>query len=380
MAQFYAQRDPRQDIYGDIGHLLGAGLGGLGQYAAQEFQKPAKIKELEDSGLFTPEESRLYANMPPQQLSQIVQQKMKLKQQQQSDAAIANIFGGGQQPQQPDLFSLPGGDIQQRLGAGLGGPQQAPQPQQGMSPEHEQEIVQRTKGMTPEQIDQVLQSSQIPMNTKKQIYDILDKQRANEFKERSHQENKQLKERGQELQQEAPQRAQMVKEVAELEKAGRSAKNLIAGFKNLKVAARNPELRTGLWKQALDKFNLGEFGQSPISFVVDKMIQDINFASASSTTTPGKMTSSLLKNIARANPSVFSEPEGIEAMADLKIYGSKIQEAVQKEIDTIREKSTRGLLPLDTISKAYKAAAPRIEKLHEKELKVVERLNKIPKP
>ena len=378
MAIYNAPYDPRGEKFGIMGNVLGQTLGALGGYAMHEYQKPEKIKRFKSFGA-TDEQANALANSPESTQTAWLRESMKMQNTQQKNAMIGNILGGGGQTQQPDLMSLPGGNISERLG-GLGAPQQEQSQGRTLTPEQENNIIQASEGMSPQQIDEILKSGILNLNEINQVQGILDRKKAQQFKERAHEENKEIKAREQELKQEAPQRAQMVKEVAEIEKAGRSAKNLIAGFKNLKVASRDPELRTGLWKQALDRFGFGEMGQSPISFGGDKMIQDINFASASSVTTPGKMTASLLENVARANPSVFTEPEGIEAMADLKIYGSKIQEEVQKQIDKIRESSPRGLLPIDTVSKAYKAAQPKIEKLHEKELKVVERLAKAPKP
>ncbi len=376
MAQYFAPADPQDQTY----NVLGSILGGLGNYAVHEYQKPERIKHFIDSGA-SEAEAKILVNMPVQQQSQWMQQKMKMQRDQEKNSILGSLMGGGTMQQ----TGIPGGDINQRL-MSLGNPiqlnNQMQQPEQPATPlfnkQQEKEIVQKSKNMTPEQIDQVLRSGMFNLNEINQIKSIIDRERALEFKQQAHKENKELKQSAQEQKLEAPQRNQMVKEVAELEKAGRAAKGLISGFKHLKVAARDPNLRTGLWKQALDKFNLGEFGQSPISFVVDKMIGDINFASASTTTTPGKMTASILEQVARVNPSVFSQPEGIEAMADLKIYGAKVQEEVQKQIDKIRDKSPKGLLPLDTVSKAYKAAMPKIEKLHEKELKVVKRLSEVP--
>lgn len=193
MAIYNAPYDPRGEKFGIMGDILGQTLGALGGYAKQEYQKPSKIKELENSGYFTPEEAKWAVNLPPQQLSQIVQQKMKMQQQQQKNSMIGNILGGAGQ-QQPNLMSLPGGNIQERLGGLGGGEQQAPQ-QRILSPEQEDSIVQAAKGMSPQQIDEILRSGILNLNEINQVQGILDRKQAQQFKERAHGENKVSKEK-----------------------------------------------------------------------------------------------------------------------------------------------------------------------------------------
>lgn len=243
MAQYFAPPDAGNPMYG----ILGGVLGGLGGYAMSESQKPAKIKQFESFGA-SPEQARALASAPESTQTAWLRESMKMQRQKQSDAAIAGIFGGGQQQQQPNLNSLPGGNIAQRLGS-LGGQQQAPQSSQGMTPEQEQNIIQKTKGMTPEQIDQVLKSAEIPMNTKTQIYNILDKQRAAEFKERFHQENKASKEKTEAFKITAPYRAELAKE-------SENSDHLVGVLKEMKKLSDSGKMTDTSLLEGLEKIGM----------------------------------------------------------------------------------------------------------------------------
>lgn len=197
MAQYFAPADPQDQTY----NVLGTILGGLGGYAVHEYQKPERIKHFKEAGA-TDAEAQILVNMPVQQQSQWMQQKMKMKREEEKNAILGRILGGGQSSIENQPIGIPGGDINQRL-MNLGNPIQLPgqmqQQEQPATPlftkEQEKQIVQKSKNLSPEQIDQVLRSGQFNLNEINQIKGIIDRERSLELKKQIHEENKTSKEK-----------------------------------------------------------------------------------------------------------------------------------------------------------------------------------------
>lgn len=346
MAQYFAPQDPRQDKYGQIGEILGHALGGLGGYVSNEYQKPQKIKQFMDAGA-TDAEANMLVNMPPQQQMQFFQQKMKMQQQQQENATIANIFGGGQQQpqQQPDLQSLPGGDINQRLSHLAGGRQPVPQQPAVLTPEQEQVIVQKTKGMTPQQIDEVLRSPEIPMHTKKQIYDILDKQRASEFKERAHEENKAAKDKSLTSKEKTEAYKVTAPYRAELAKEAESTDHLIDVLKQQKQLSESGKMTHSGYLEFLEKTGL-DFNalKSPETEQYQALEKD--FLKDLKNVFGGKVSNLEMSTFLKGIPKATNTPEGRKRITkQLDSY----YKAKQLKFRTARKiiKDNGGTPPLD---------------------------------
>lgn len=354
-------------VGGDLSNLLGAGLGGLAQYGMQEFQKPGKIDQFKQLG-FSEGEAQALVNLPPVQQSQFIKEKMKQGEQQQKLAALG-LIGGQQQIQAPAQQIVQGVETfqpqQEPSAAAISEPDQTAQDKEALK--------ENIKLLSPDEQRQILYSGLFNTQEIAQFERVIAQGEKQKLAEKTFSQ----KEQSQRQRLEMPQRNQLVKDVAEIQKEGRLAVRKIADFKSLKAATRDPQLRTGAFKQALDLFGMGDLFQAPIDFVAEKIVGDINLASLSSLTTPGKATAQLLKEVAKVNPTLFSQPEGIEAMSDLKIYAEKIKKRVSSEIDKIRDKARDNILPLNAISKAYENAKPFIKQMHQKEYNVVKKLSEI---
>ena len=90
MAQFFAPQEP--DMYSDLGSILGAGLGGVGKYAINAYQRPANLQKLIQGGA-TPAEAEMLVDMPQAQQMQFFIQKMKQSREDAKRAGLGNVLG-----------------------------------------------------------------------------------------------------------------------------------------------------------------------------------------------------------------------------------------------------------------------------------------------
>ena len=116
-------------------------------------------------------------------------------------------------------------------------------------------------------------------------------------------------------QEEAPQRKIVAEEANKIQKRAQEADRIITDLKSLKKLADSPDLRAGKSRQLLDQFGLANFWEQPVSNVADKLIGDLNLASVSTLTTPGRVSSSLLQEVSKTNPSLLMTPTGIKNTA-----------------------------------------------------------------
>ncbi len=335
---------PTGDRYGAIGSTIGSLLSGLGSVGAgaithsQEKRKEQEIKDFLVSQGYSEEDAKRLASLGPQVVGQIMQEKMKQQTRAQQVQGFTEAFRG----QGPGAIS------------------QAPE--EGAP----------TQLSTDQIMQQAAQSGLYGPNQIIQLQRTLQEKEKLAFQREQFQQIRQLKE-------EAPQRAQMVKEVAVAVQSDKVADRKIADLERLVSIADDPSLRAGGWKQALDRWGIGDLFQSPITHVADKLIGDINLASLSEVTTPGKATAQILREIAKTNPSLVQTPDAIKVISKIKILAAKVDKAIGTALRKIEAKSPRGFLPIDTISKARKLAEPEIEEIHEKQKDLAKSLRALSK-
>lgn len=334
MAIQFLQRPDDSRQYEAIGLGLGSLLSGLGSYGIQKIMgdEDQEVKRLVDAQIMSPEQAKIYKKMrTPQERSSFMNQIIKQNETARKDAIFREEMARAQ--------GMPiASNLEKNLGS-LGG----------------------------EQIQ-----AQMPFDTFQSAQRLLaqgvDPQRVNLLANlTTGQEKLALQKEALQAKKEAPHRAQVAKQIAEYQRKAELADRLLVDYKSMKSLADHPELRTGVKQQFFSLFNIPEALQSDASFVADKLIGDITLASASSLTTPGKMTAQLLKQIAKINPSRLSTPQGIKDTLTLKEMSARVEKIVGDKISEIVEKSPNGIPPINIIQRAQKEARPEIEKIHEEQ-------------
>lgn len=134
-------------------------------------------------------------------------------------------------------------------------------------------------------------------------------------------------------------------------------------YKSLVEIAKNPEsLRIGSGRQLLDKFGLGNFWQSPLSDVVDKLVNRIIVNESQTTHGATANTIQGLANIKASVPNLMQNPEAFEAIANALYYTSEAQYIESKELDRL---AAKGVEP-DTIQQRNKITKPMTKELHKR--------------
>ena len=97
----------------DFGSLLGSSLGsGIGQLAQQKIHQMQTRKGLE--GLLGPDMARQISQLPPEIAKQVINQKLKAAQQQETYNRFQQQYGGQQQGAKPGLETILAGSQQQQ--------------------------------------------------------------------------------------------------------------------------------------------------------------------------------------------------------------------------------------------------------------------------
>lgn len=187
-------------------------------------------------------------------------------------------------------------------------------------------------------------------------------------------EKEELQREGLRIREEAPERKIVTEEAKKIRDRARTADQKIADYKSLKKLAESGELRTGYARQLLDRFGLAGFWQQPASDVAEKLIGDINLASLTDVSTPGRVTARMLEQIAKTNPSLMMTDDGMKYTADVRIIGEKIQKQINAELNKIKQENKGKPLPLDAVDKAIDRAQPKINALHKKQQNLVEKI------
>ena len=379
MAQFYAQHDPRNDIYGTLGQATGSALGALGSYAASEYQKPAKIQGFMQLGASEQEASAL-ANAAPQVQAQWVQQKMKMQREQETNSMFGNLISGisGSPTNEQQPMGLPGGDIQQRLGA-LSGPmmqpmqQQEPQQESGYSPDQQKQIVQMTKKMSPEQIDQVLKSGRLNPNQINQFKAILDREREFEFKERAHGEKQTQRQREQEEARTERQQKLQRKDIHDTTKKwkedSKKADSDIHALEEMRILRENPEDFTpSMLRRGMTKLGLGEFFKGAKEEAYGKITEGLVMERAAELASTGKMTAALLDRVRQRFPSLENTSEGAEVISNILSRESEEKKVYNTVYNELRKQGgwKKSQEPIDILEQVEEMAAPIIEEMRKK--------------
>lgn len=175
--------------------------------------------------------------------------------------------------------------------------------------------------------------------------------------------------------QEAPERKMVVEQADQLIKRIPTADKAIEDFKSLKKLAQSGKLRTGGKRQLFKLFGAEDFLQGPASDVAEKLIGDITAQSMMNVSQTGQITDQKLKQIQKTNPSLLSTDNGIIAMSDMRIIGEEIAKQPGIELQKLKKQYGAKALPLNAVDLAYENAQPKIEKLHERQQRLVDSLS-----
>lgn len=176
------------------------------------------------------------------------------------------------------------------------------------------------------------------------------------------------------VRQEGPERRILAEESQRIAKGLENSNRKINDFKALIKLSESGDLRSGKFRQGLDKVGLGDFWQNPTSDVAEKLIGDINIASMLDLSETGQITDQKLKQIAKTNPSLMMTPQGLKSTAQIRILGEQAQKQVGEELKKIRKENPGKVLPIDAIEIARERAEPKIEQIHAKQLALVDKI------
>lgn len=334
MAQFFAPPEG-PSIYGDLGSILGTGLGGLAGYGVSQSQRPGKINKLIESGA-TPTEAELLVDMPPAQQMQFFTQKMKQSSENAKRAGLGNVLGTSnvQNPIQTNDNN--------NLNANLSG------------------LGQPSSQLTSKQRrDAAAASGLYDLNEMEKIDKMLAREDEVKAKQLERQENRTER-------QEKLQRKDIHETTKKWKQESKKADSDIHAFEELKILRENPEDFTPpMLRRAMTKVGLGEYFKDAKQEAYGKITEGLVFDKAAELASAGKMTAALMDRVKLRFPSLENTAEG--ALVVTNILGREaVEKKVYNEIYNQLRKSggwKKGSEPIDILEQVDDIAEPIIEQM-----------------
>lgn len=350
MAQYFSPPEG-PSIYGDLGSILGTGLGGLAGYGISQSQRPGKVNKLIESGA-TPAEAEMLVDMPPAQQMQFFTQKMKQSREDAKRAGLGNVLG----TTKPNVQNQPVANEVASLDANLSGLGERP-----------------TELTSKQRRDAAAASGLYDLNEMEKIDKMLAREDEAKAKQSEREENR--KER-----QEKMQRKDIHEITKKWKEESKKADSDIHALEELKILRENPEEFTPtLLRKGLTKLGFGDFFKGKSEELYGKITEQLVFERATELASTGKMTSSLVDRVRQIFPSLENTPEGAEIITNILGRGA-IEKKVYNEVYNQLRKSggwKKSQEPIDILEQVDDIAIPIIEQMRKEADESLERdLNK----
>lgn len=358
MAQFNAPQNNMPSMYGDLGEILGIGLGGLAGYGISQYKRPQLVEQLKQSG-FSDSEANIVADMPPQQQAQAINQKMKQAAEGKKWSALGNILGGGSVTDQNQSMANESSSLDKNLG-GLGSGSPMAQPN-------------ANKPTNDQKREAIMQSGLFDINEMEKIDKMLS--REDEAKERKLERQENRTERQEKLQ-----RKDIHETTKKWKEESKKADRDLHAFEEMSILRENPEEFTPtLLRKVLTKAGFGDFFKGKSEELYGKITEQLVFEKAAELASSGKMTAALMDRVRLRFPSLENTPEGAEVITN--ILG---REAIEKKVhgniyNELRKQGgwKKGSEPIDILEQVDEIAEPILEEMRKEANEALERdLNK----
>lgn len=335
MAQFFGPQDP--NMYSDIGNILGAGLGGVGQYAVNAYQRPAKVQQLIQGGA-TPAEAEMLVDMPPAQQMQFFTQRMKQSREDAKRGAIGGVLGANNQGAQNQTVTNENRDLNGNL--------------EGLS-DRSTELTNKQRR------DAAAASGLFDLNELEKIDKMLSREDEAKEKRLERQENRTER-------QEKLQRKDIHETTKKWKQDSKKADSDIHAFEEMSILRENPEDFTpGMLRRILSKAGFGEYFKGKEEEAYGKITEGLVFEKAAELASTGKMTAALMDRVRMRFPALENTPEGAEIITNIlgrEAAEKKVHSAVYNELRKAGGWK-KGSEPIDILEQVDEIAEPIIEQM-----------------
>lgn len=333
MAQYFLPPDQSGSIYGDLGSILG----GLGQYASQQYERSQAVQQAKQMG-YSDAEANFVAGLPPVQRAQVFNQKMKQAAAQQKANALSNFLGAGNQGPQIPTITNENKNIEGNLG--------------GLS-DRSTELTNKQRR------DAAAASGLFDLNELEKIDKILG--REEEAKERRLERQENRIERQEKLQ-----RKDIFETAKRWRDMSKKADSDLHALEELKILREDQTKFTpAVLRRAMGKIGLGDFFKGKEEEAYGKITEGLVMDKAMELASSGKMTAALLDRVRQRFPSLENTPEGAEIVTNI-LGRTAMEEKVPAMVYNELRKSggwKPGHEPIDILQQVDEIAQPMIEQM-----------------
>ena len=335
MAQFFGPQDP--NMYSDIGQILGAGLGGVGQYAVSAYQRPANLQKLIQGGA-TPAEAEMLVDMPPAQQMQFFTQRMKQSREDAKRAGLGNVLGV------PNVQNQPTMNDNASLDKNLSGLGERP-----------------TELTSKQRRDAAAASGLYDLNEMEKIDKMLAREDEAKAKQSEREENR--KER-----QEKMQRKDIHEITKKWKEDSKKADKNLHSFEELRILGENQESFTPtLLRKFMTKAGFGSYFQGKEEEAYGKITEGLIMDKAAELASAGKITAAIFDRVRMRYPSLENTPEGREILINI-LGREEIEKKVYYNIyNQLRKEGgwKKGSEPIDILEQVDEIAEPILEQMRQ---------------
>lgn len=337
MAQFFGPQDP--NMYSDIGQILGAGLGGVGQYAVNAYQRPQNLQKLIQGGA-TPAEAEMLVDMPPAQQMQFFTQKMKQSREDAQNAALANILGIPKPGAQNQPVANDNASLDKNL-SGLG--DSAPD----LTNKEKRNAAAAVVGYDLNKMEKI------------------DKMLAREDEAKAKQSERQ---EARTERQEKLQRKDIHETTKKWKEESKKADKNLHAFEELRILGEDQEAFTPtLLRKFITKAGFGSYFQGEKEEAYGKITEGLIMDKAAELASAGKITAAIFDRVRMRYPSLENTPEGRNLLVNI-LGREEIEKKVYNNIyNQLRKEGgwKKGSEPIDILEQVDEIADPILAQMRE---------------